>query len=184
MHAPDEAVEQAFESSPFVGEYTLVGHAGETYRYRVLPAVGLEAQLGDQIEDLDGLRALAEADAVVERIRVTSRGWVQEAWFADRDAFDEFRTFWQSNCGFELRRLTKDGEPKQPGDGLTDPQREALRTAYEMGHFEVPRSASLSEVADELGITPSAVSERLRRAQTHIVETTVASTWPKLPDKY
>lgn len=181
-HGTPMEIERAFESTAFVAESVLIGRAGETSRYQVTPAVGLEARLGDHLDDLAGLRALATSDAIIERIRVTPTGWVQTGWFADRAAFDEFRTFWQRNDGFALRRLTHDREPEAPGDGLTDPQREALRTAYEMGHFEIPRAASLDEVAAELGITASALSERLRRAQTRLVETTVASTWPPLPE--
>ncbi|WP_363464378.1 helix-turn-helix domain-containing protein [Halogeometricum borinquense] len=180
-HEDPDAIERAFESGAFAAEYTLVGRAGETHRYQILPAVGLEAQLGEQIDDLDGLRALATTDAIIERIRVTPSGWIQTGWFANTDEFDMFRRFWQQNAGFSLRRLTHDGEPEEPGDGLTDPQREALRTAYEMGYFEIPRTASLDDVADELGITASSLSERLRRAQTHLIETTVASTWPPIP---
>jgi len=180
--APATDVEAAFADASFVGEQTLVGRAGETLRYQVVPGPDMEAHMGDAIDDLDGLRALAEAEAIIDRIEVTRTGWVQAGWFADRAAFDEFRSFWQSEGGFALRRLTRDGEPEPPGDGLTDPQREALRTAYELGYFEVPRGASLDDVATELGIGASAASERLRRAQTHLVETTVASTWPPLPN--
>jgi predicted DNA binding protein len=180
-HDDPAAVERAFESVAFVGEYTLVGRAGDTRRYQVIPAVGIEAQLGDALDDLDGLRALATAEAIIERIRVTPTGWRQTGWFADRAAFEEFRRFWHRNDAFTLRRLTRGGEPADPGDGLTDPQREALRTAYEMGYFEIPQGASLDEVAARLGITASSLSERLRRAQTHLIETTVASTWPPLP---
>jgi len=178
-HAP---IERAFASSTFVDTYALVGRAGETRRYQIRPSVSMEAQLGDHLDDLDDLRALATAEAIVERIRVTPTGWVQTGWFADRAAFDAFRAFWQRNDCFSLRRLTRDGEPEAPGDGLTDRQREALRTAYEMGYFAIPRRASLDDVATELGITASSLSERLRRAQTHLIETTVASTWPPLPE--
>jgi hypothetical protein len=177
-HAP---IERAFASAEFVETYALVGRAGETRRYQIRPAVGMDAQLGDHLDHLDDLRALATTEAIVDRIRATPTGWVQTGWFADRAAFDEFRTFWVRNDAFRLRRLTRDGEPEAPGDGLTDRQREALRVAYEMGYFDVPRRASLDDVAAELGVTASSVSERLRRAQTHLVETTVASTWPPLP---
>ncbi|WP_231182986.1 helix-turn-helix domain-containing protein [Haladaptatus sp. DYF46] len=176
------SVERAFESTAFVAEYSLVGRAGGTRRYQVLPAIGEEAQLGDHIEDLSNLHSLATAEAIIERIRVTGTGWIQTGWFADRRAFDEFSEFWRHNGEFSLRRLTHDGEPEAPGDGLTNCQHEALRTAYEMGYFEIPRAASLDDVAVELGISPSSLSERLRRAQTHLVETSVASTWPPLPD--
>jgi hypothetical protein len=178
---PIASVEQAFEAAAFVAEYTLVGQVGETYRYQILPAIGMDELLGDHIDDLAELRALATTDATIERIRVTPTGWVQTGWFADRTAFDEIRTFWQRNNRFTLRRLTRDGKTKEPEDGLTTHQREALWTAYEMGYFEIPRTTTLDDVAAELGITASALSERLRRAQTHLIETTL-STWPPLTE--
>lgn len=174
-HEPIAAVERAFESVAFVSEYTLVGQ-GETRRYQIIPAVGMEAQFGEQVEDLSGLRALASTDAIIDRIRVTQTGWIQSGWFADRATFDEFRAFWQRNGDFTLRHLTRDGKAKETEVGLTDRQRKALRIAYEMGYFEIPRTASLDDIAAELGITASSLSERLRRAQTHLVEETVVST--------
>lgn len=181
-HDRPTETEAAFEESAFVAGYTFIGEAGDTRRYQIEAATSMVEQLGEALEDLDGLRALATSDAIIEEIRVTPTGWVQSGWFADRAAFDDFRSFWQENAGFTLRRLTRDGDPEPPGDGLTDGQREALRIAYEMGHFEIPRQASLEVVAAELGISASSVSERLRRAQTRLIETTVASTWPPLPE--
>lgn len=174
-HEDPASIERAFESAAFVAEFTLVGRTNETRRYQVFPAVSLEAQLGEQVQNLSQLRALATTDAIIRRIRVTPTGWIQTGWFADRAVLDEFRVFWQRNGGFSLRQLTLDGETEKPRDGLTDPQREALQTAYEMGYFEIPRTASLDDVAGELGITASSLSERLRRAQTHLVETAVVS---------
>jgi len=48
---------------------------------------------------------------------------------------------------------------------LTPAQEVALRTALEMGYFSVPREATASEVAAEIGISKSAFLERLRRGQ-------------------
>ncbi|MFC4450241.1 helix-turn-helix domain-containing protein [Halorussus aquaticus] len=48
---------------------------------------------------------------------------------------------------------------------VTPAQEAALRTALEMGYFEVPRGATASDVADELGISKSAFLERLHRGQ-------------------
>jgi predicted DNA binding protein len=175
------ALEAAIADVPDAGEYTLLGEAGDTRRYQIHPALSLEEQLGDHLDDLSGLEALATADAVIERIEVTPTGWTQTGWFADREAFDQFRSFWQRNVGFRLHRLTREGESEPPGDGLTDRQREALRIAYELGYFDIPRRASLDDVAAELGISASSVSERLRRAQTQLIEETVATTWPPLP---
>ncbi|MFC6941230.1 helix-turn-helix domain-containing protein [Salinirubellus sp. GCM10025818] len=176
------AIEDAFTDAYDVGEWTLVGQAGETRRYQVLPALSLEEQLGERLDDLEGLEALATAGAIIERIDVLPDGWRQTGWFTDRETFREFSSFWQRNAGFQLHRLTREGESEPPGDGLTDRQDEALRIAYERGYFDIPRGASLEDVAAELDLSPSSVSERLRRAQTRLIEETVATTWPPLGD--
>lgn len=176
------AVETALTDAEDVDEWMVIGTAGSTRRYQAIPALSLAEQLGDHIDDLAGLEALATAEATIERIEVTADGWRQSGWFATRAAFDEFSSFWQRNAGFRLRRLTHDGAPEPPGDGLSDRQREALRTAYEMGYFDIPRRTSLEAIGTELDVSASAVSERLRRAQTHLIEETVATTWPPLPE--
>ncbi|UPW01517.1 helix-turn-helix domain-containing protein [Halorussus gelatinilyticus] len=176
------AFESALDDAFDVGEWFRIGRAGDTRRYQAIPALSLEEQLGDRLDDLADLEALATAEAIVERIEVETDGWRQTGWFADRAAFDEFATLWRRNAGFELHRLARDGDPEPPGDGLTDRQHEALRTAYELGYFEIPRRTSLREVAEELGVSASSTSERLRRAQTEIIEKTVATTWPPLPE--
>lgn len=58
-----------------------------------------------------------------------------------------------------------------------------FRAAYEAGYFEIPRAASLTGVAADLGISASSLSERLRRAQTHLAETTVARPGPSETEK-
>ncbi|MFC6976574.1 helix-turn-helix domain-containing protein [Halomicroarcula sp. GCM10025709] len=177
-----QPVAKALTDAYDVGEWTLIGQAGDTRRYQVVPALSFEDQLGEQIDDLAGLEALARADAIIERIEVFPEGWRQTGWFATRDAFSEFSAFWQQNADFQLSRLTRDGESEAPGNGLTDHQQEALRTAYELGHFDIPRRASLEQIADELDISASSASERLRRAQAQLIEETVATTWPPLPE--
>jgi hypothetical protein len=174
-------VAETLEELPVAGEYTVLGEAGDTRRYQVHPGRTLEEHLGPHVDDLSGLEALATTDSIIERIEVRPTGWRQSGWFAHRDAFDEFRKFWQHNGGFRLHRLTREGTAEPPGDGLTDDQREALRIAYELGYFEIPRHASLEDVADRLDISASSASERLRRAQTELIEETVATTWPPLP---
>lgn len=182
QNGPQSAVEAAFTDAFDVGTWTRIGQAGDAHRYQIRPALSFEEQLGDHLDDLAGLEALATADAVIERIEVLPNGWQQTGWFAGRDAFSRFSSFWQRNTDFQLLRLTRDGESEPPGDGLTDQQYEALRIAYERGYFDIPRHASLEDIAAELEISASSVSERLRRAQTELIEETVAPTWPPLPE--
>jgi predicted DNA binding protein len=53
-----------------------------------------------------------------------------------------------------------DGEDRH---GLSAPQQETLQVAFETGYFEIPRGTTLEALADELGVSEQAVSERLRR---------------------
>jgi predicted DNA binding protein len=48
---------------------------------------------------------------------------------------------------------------------LTDPQLEALATALSMGYYDVPRGATLADVASALGVAESSASEVIRRAE-------------------
>lgn len=51
---------------------------------------------------------------------------------------------------------------------LSDGQLDVLEMAYEMGYFEVPQKATAKEIASELGISRSTLSERLRRAEHNL----------------
>lgn len=52
---------------------------------------------------------------------------------------------------------------------LTPEQQEVLVTAVSEGYFKIPRQTTTSELADHLGISPSAVSKRLRRVESNIL---------------
>lgn len=53
--------------------------------------------------------------------------------------------------------------------GLTDRQREALRVAWRVGYYEVPRDDGVEAVADELDCAVSTASSVLRRAESTLV---------------
>jgi predicted DNA binding protein len=74
--------------------------------------------------------------------------------------------------GVQLERISPLGEE---GDvavdsrwDLTPAQFEALEVAYGMGYFEVPKRANAAEIAAEVGISKSALLERLRRGQAAV----------------
>mgnify|MGYP000415732930 CR=1 FL=1 len=52
---------------------------------------------------------------------------------------------------------------------LTDRQLEILRLAYDRGYFDRPRGANATELADELDITPSTLTEHLHTAQRKLL---------------
>jgi predicted DNA binding protein len=53
--------------------------------------------------------------------------------------------------------------------GLTEEQYEALTIACERGYFEVPRKANLDDLAEEMGVSHQALSERIRRGTEALV---------------
>jgi predicted DNA binding protein len=59
---------------------------------------------------------------------------------------------------------------------LTPEQRETIELALERGYFEVPRRATLSDLAGELGVSQQAVSERLRRGTNKVMRALVDGT--------
>lgn len=71
--------------------------------------------------------------------------------------------------GVKLRRayqLQSEDEPTLTQQWDITPKQEAcIRAALEMGYFSIPREATATEVADELGISKSAFLERLHRAE-------------------
>lgn len=53
---------------------------------------------------------------------------------------------------------------------LTDKQRETLEIALRTGYYEQPRNADLADLAGEIGVSKSAVSQRLRSAEAKIIK--------------
>lgn len=53
---------------------------------------------------------------------------------------------------------------------LTDTQRETLRLAFDTGYYQQPRETSLEELAEALGVSKSAVSQRLNGAERKLVQ--------------
>ena len=52
---------------------------------------------------------------------------------------------------------------------LTEKQHEAIVRATAMGYFEIPRQISTGDLADQFGISDTALSQRLRRGTSRIV---------------
>ncbi|QSG07404.1 Transcriptional regulator, contains HTH domain [Halapricum desulfuricans] len=59
---------------------------------------------------------------------------------------------------------------------VTEKQWEALEVAHELGHYSTQRGGNLSDIADALGISKSAASQRLRAAESKIVSAILGAT--------
>ncbi|RQG92299.1 helix-turn-helix domain-containing protein [Natrarchaeobius chitinivorans] len=79
------------------------------------------------------------------------------------------RNFEEAGIVPDLHRLGEYEGGQRALDALTDRQLEVLQTAYDMGFYEVPREASVGDVADEIGLDDGTVSEHLQRAERNLL---------------
>lgn len=147
-------------------EVTLVEDAGDRRLYRVQVSEQTEKPmypLDDRLE-ASRLAVQSSADGVEARLR-----------FPDRESLSEFQPHIQSRgIDVTLRGVYSETDPVLTDEfGLSSKQRQALVTAVELGYYDVPREAPLSAVADELGVSTQAASERLRRGVRAFVQNTM-----------
>lgn len=95
----------------------------------------------------------------------TAEGWSVALRFPTQDALARFyENCRQRGITLELRSINESGFGNRDLDyGLTQAQRETVEAAFESGYFDVPRQTTLSDLAENLGVSEQAVSERLRR---------------------
>ena len=112
-------------------------------------------------------------DCRVVDVRSARKGWCVELQLPTRPALGAFRDRVVGDGEFDIRRLQR-AESVDFGDeeAMTENQRDVLLTAYGGGYFEVPRRCTQHDVAAELGVSPNAVSQQVRRATKRLLEAT------------
>lgn len=117
----------------------------------------------------------AEHDCIASIVGFEGRELIVSLSVPDREALkDIVEDLREIEARPRLQQLTK-GESKKGGgvhidpEAVTDKQREALSVAVEAGYYQTPRQASLQELSEELGISKSAVSQRLTAVEAQLV---------------
>lgn len=114
---------------------------------------------------------LLRAGAVPLEIESSHGDWETRCQFRSRGALSAFRTAC-TDAGITVRvdRLVRGDQGVDRASLWLNPiQRETIRTAHRRGYFDVPRGVSQRELADQFGISTSAVSQRLRRAMSQVL---------------
>lgn len=158
--------ETAFDSDPEVEAYELLVETSARHLFDVDFVAGAGPErLCDVL--------LADGGSLLEA-RGTNGWWRARARFPDRGTLcDAYDRLVDRGVNADLRRLTDVTDVAQhtkASSQLTPQQREALEAALEYGYFEIPRAISMAELADELGISHQALSERFRRAYETLVD--------------
>ena len=160
-----EGFERTMRAQSGVRDAECLDDQGEWRLYRVdwTP----HERLGDAID---------RTDAAVLDWSIDERGYLLRLRFPDDESVSRFGDLCDQR-GVTMVPLRINRRADRPGEsGLTPQQRTTLRTAYRLGYFDVPRQATLEDIAAEFGVSDQAVSERLRRGMTHLVEKGVLGT--------
>lgn len=162
-----DAFDAALATDNTVRDPSLVAATADARAYRVRYAP----------ETVRFTPVFAELGALLFDARAEDRRWSYHVRFPSRDAFAAFRNFCSANgATLTLSRLSQAGSTaRDGGHGLTPSQWETLSIAHEMGYFEVPRDTTQEELASCLDVSPSAVSQRIRRATNQLLAATLES---------
>ncbi|MDS0283230.1 helix-turn-helix domain-containing protein [Haloarcula onubensis] len=98
--------------------------------------------------------------------------WSFTIRFRDHQALTEFHQFYQSGeypVAIERVYSPEESSRLTYGFGLTPEQRDVLMRAVKQGYFSVPRETDLGEIAEQVGISRQAASERVRRAAEKVL---------------
>ena len=117
---------------------------------------------------------IVEEAGVIQALTATQAGWEFRVGFPDNEALSRFFSFCsRHDIPYSIHRIFQERVGDSDVDGmLTDAQRETLQKGLEIGYFDVPRRNDLRDLGNELEISDSAASQRLRRGlKTLIVQT-------------
>lgn len=122
------------------------------------------------------ISAVSDAEAtVLEAVSGDNGRWEVKVLFPDEAALTAFHDYCHDHeFSLELRRVYHPENPQEQAEyGLTQEQQEALEAAYHAGYFGVPREQTLTELAEDLGISRNALSARLRRGHRNLLANTL-----------
>ena len=122
---------------------------------------------------------IGEFDCAFDVDEVSDGALVIELVVPDREVLGEIvTTLQETGAVVRLSRLSHlegdtDATIEIDATSVTEKQREAVELAVELGYYDRPREATLSDLADELGISRSAVSQRLSAVELTLIRSLV-----------
>lgn len=156
-----DAVDELLRTDPAFDRVDRVGGCAGAWEYGV--------QWDDRIRGLVG--EMVAEETVVSSATARDGRWYLRVTSHDRSGlltvhellgrFDP-----SAEC---LSIATLDGTEQSARCVLTEKQRRTVMAAFEAGYYDVPRKSTTEEIADELGVSHQAISERFRRAHAELV---------------
>ncbi|ELY87750.1 bacterio-opsin activator HTH domain-containing protein [Natrialba hulunbeirensis JCM 10989] len=125
----------------------------------------------------------AERGLFVFTITSGDGGWDARVHFPNRETLAAFREYCrEQGMTFRVNQLYESSASDDGTYFLTEQQHEILSMAYYAGYYDIPRGVTQDDLAEQLDITDSAVSQRLRRAVGELIGATLDDE--RTPDEY
>ena len=174
-HGPDRAMpflwvagddltelDDVLEADPSVENVTLIADLESERLYQM--------DWTDRIDFI--VHVLVEENATVLSAQGSKRSWHLRILFPERDALSKTFEFSRENgLSAEIQQIYELEDADRGGQyGLTEDQYETLVAAYDEGYYRIPRGATQEELAETLGISRQALSERFRRGHCQLVK--------------
>ncbi|KAB1187381.1 MULTISPECIES: helix-turn-helix domain-containing protein [Haloferax] len=159
--------EHAVRENRIVEELQAVAKVGDRVLYHVY--------WGDTVSSLTTI--LTESEATILEAHGNTP-WTFRLRFNDHAGLTEFHNLCQEqNIDFHVERIYTlvEEETGVYTFDITPQQQEALVVAVSEGYFEVPRRTTLKEISNQLGISPQAASERIRRGADTVLRKVLLS---------
>ena len=166
-HADDfDALEAAFEADPTVESASLLSETKQERSYQITWAGSIE----------EIVQLLTDHQGTLIHATGSDDGWHLRTVFPDRKALSEACDA-ADEIGLQstVQAIYESKETRHIHYGLTEKQRETMVAAFEAGCFSIPREVTLTEFAEQRDISHQSISERIRRATGHLVESTLIS---------
>jgi len=159
-----EAYERRLEAVPQVEEWTTEGDGGDGFYLYVRTALR---------EREAGYRQALDRDSVlvVPPVELRSDRTVRQTMVGHSDQLAAALEALPEAVGVEVLRTGT--YEREDGAPLSGRQREAVRAAWTVGYYELPRTGALADVAERLGCGTSTASDLLRRAERRLVAATL-----------
>ena len=159
-----DAVEEALEADSSVENLDLLSVLDDERLYQM--------DWTDQIRVV--IHLLVDEGATVLDAYSTDAQWELRILFPEREALSATHDFCENKgLTMDIKNIYEMDRDRHGQFGLSEAQHETLVAAFEHGHYEVPRDITLDELAEVLGVSHQALSERFRRAYRTLIENTL-----------
>lgn len=159
-----ETFHDAMRNDPTVATATVIEESGESILY----------QVKWKNEVINTIAEIINQHANILQAKAQGKTWRLQLRFAEDHQVSAFQEhFAEQGRTFTVNKLSHPTAPRQREYGLTAIQRDTLATALREGYFNVPRALTIEDLAETLGISSNAASQRIRRASAALIQDTI-----------